>query len=120
MMTSKVLEIGKKLLGRAPALPSRGEIAVQEQMSIFGYALVTARTPYVPRTRGEIAVHEQARIIGETLYRSIQPGEPKTRGEVATQEQKSIFRQAAGTLTAETDAIQAFMNTKKGEVNHTE
>lgn len=101
-------------------------------MSIFRHALVTARKPYVPRTRGEIAVHEQARIIGETLYRSIQPGEPKTRGEVATQEQKSIFRQAAGTLAAETDTIQAFptqretdtiqafIYRKKGEGNHTE
>jgi hypothetical protein len=100
MKTLKVLEIGKKLLVKAPTLPGRGEIAVQEQKRIFGQALVTAETSHLPRSRGEVAVQEQTRIMGQAIHRSIQSGEPKTRGEIAAQEQTRMFRQAAGNSTA--------------------
>jgi hypothetical protein len=90
MITSKVLEKGKELV--ANLLPSRGEIAAQEQMKIFGQALVIEGEPSTPRSRGEVATQEQMRIMQEAMtYKITQPREPKTRGEVATQEQMRIF-----------------------------
>jgi hypothetical protein len=93
-----LLKIGRELV--ANLLPSRGEIAAQEQVRIFGQALVTEGEPYVPRSRGEVATQEQMRIVQEAMtYKITQPREPKTRGEVATQEHMRVFGQMAGNLS---------------------
>jgi hypothetical protein len=67
MITSKVLEIKKEFVD---LLPTRGEVAAQEQLRAFGQVFATKGEPRAPRTRGEVAAQEQMRIIGKALATS--------------------------------------------------
>jgi hypothetical protein len=96
MKTSKVLEIKK---GFVDILPTRGEVAAQEQMRIFGRVFGTGGEPRAPQTRGEVAAQEQIKIFRQAM--AISKGEPRTpttRGEVAVQEQMRIFGRLARTV----------------------
>jgi ubiquinone biosynthesis protein UbiJ len=94
MITSKVLEIKKEF---ADHLPTRGEVAAQEQVRILRQAMTAskAQPPQVPQSRGEVAAQEQVRIINEvTAPSKAEARLPQSRGEVAAQEQVRILRQA--------------------------
>ena len=49
---------------------SRGEVAAQEQLRIFGQAMSTKGEPRAPTTRGEIAAQEQLRILQHAIAAS--------------------------------------------------
>jgi hypothetical protein len=73
---------------------TRGEVAAQEQIRIFGQVFLTNGEPRAPRTRGEVAAEEQMRIVQHAMtYRTTQSREPEKRGEVAAQEQIRILNQ---------------------------
>jgi hypothetical protein len=88
MITSKVLEIKKAFVDH---LPTRGEVAAQEQMRVFGQMFRPDGEPRTPRTRGEVAAQEQMRIFGHIFGPGGEPHTPRTRGEVAAQEQMRIM-----------------------------
>ena len=73
---------------------SRGEVAAQEQLRIFGQAMSTKGEPRAPTTRGEIAAQEQLRIFGQAMATKGEPRAPTTRGEIAAQEQLRILQHA--------------------------
>ena len=82
MITSKVLGVGKDLVN---LLPTRGEVAAQEQIKAFARVFVTNGETCTPQTRGEVAAQEQMRIVEHVMtHKAIQPREPKTRGEVGS------------------------------------
>jgi hypothetical protein len=63
MITSKVRVIKK---GFVDHLPTRGEVAAQEQIKIFRQAMAANKgEPRAPTTRGEVAAQEQMRIFGQ-------------------------------------------------------
>jgi hypothetical protein len=93
MITSKVLEIKKEFTDH---LPTRGEVAAQEQIRILRQAMTASKgQPRVPQSRGEVAAQEQVRILNEvTAPSKLEARLPQSRGEVAAQEQVRILRQA--------------------------
>jgi hypothetical protein len=73
MITSKVLEIKKEF---ADHLPTRGEVAAQEQIRAFGQVFATKGEPRAPTTRGEVAAQEQMRIISKATGNFVQNRKP--------------------------------------------
>jgi hypothetical protein len=101
MMTSKVLEIKKGIVDR---LPTRGEVAAQEQMRTFGWILGIRGEPSAPQTRGEVAAQEQMRVFQQVFATKRELQAPTTRGEVAAQEQMRIIAQATGNFVQNRDS----------------
>jgi hypothetical protein len=104
MITSKVLEIKKEF---ADHLPTRGEVAAQEQIRAFGQVFATKGEPRAPTTRGEVAAQEQIRAFGQVFATKGEPRAPTTRGEVAAQEQMRIISKATGNFVQNRKPVEA-------------
>ena len=72
----------------------RGEVARNEQIRIIQQFAAFNGEPQEPRTRGEVASQEQMKIFGQVMAAaSGKQFAPRTRGEVAAAEQMNIIRQ---------------------------
>ena len=96
-MKSKIIS---ELKNRLMFPQSRGEIAAQEQIRIFGQAMAASTgEPQAPKNQGEIAAQEQIRTFGQaTPAKEESPLAPTTRGKIAAQEQMRIIGHATGTF----------------------
>ena len=64
MIKSKMIPTTKEVVNPLPQEPkTRGEVAAQEQIKVFGRVFATNGEPRAPTSRGEVAAQEQMRIV---------------------------------------------------------
>jgi hypothetical protein len=104
-MKSKIVSELKKGLGFSQ---HRAEVAAQEQISIVRQAMTASKgAPQVPKTRGKVAAQEQMRVFGRVFATNGEPRAPTSRGEVAAQEQMRIIDHATGNFVQNRKAVEA-------------